>query len=237
MSAALDAVKESVEVPWKASKAAPEATSSTVTAAADATSAVQSSAQTSETPAATDAPADAPALNSSEESAATPPETAAPATAETSGSSMAPAAAAAAESAAAQGSSAEPTPSQAPAEASTPSATSGMKAETELKSSPSVPEFSADETPVPPRSLHWRHFATALKETTPSSSEALGTLADLRKWNDEFGEGQRDKKHKTVWGKGKFGFIPKPVGTEADGRVVDPNPSGKKAVVDTDARR
>ena len=45
----------------------------------------------------------------------------------------------------------------------------------------------------------------AMKEITPSSSEVLGSLADLRKWNEEFGEGRREKK-KQVWGKGRFGF-------------------------------
>ncbi|KAI0647163.1 AAA-domain-containing protein [Trametes meyenii] len=55
------------------------------------------------------------------------------------------------------------------------------------------------------RSLHWRNFEQALKEITPSASEALGSLAELRKWNDEFGEGRRAKKRQ-VWGKDRFGF-------------------------------
>lgn len=55
------------------------------------------------------------------------------------------------------------------------------------------------------RTLHLRNFSKALKEVTPSSSEILGSLAELRKWNEEFGEGQKNKKRQ-VWGKGKFGF-------------------------------
>lgn len=54
------------------------------------------------------------------------------------------------------------------------------------------------------RILHPHNFAKALKEITPSASESLGTLADLRKWNDEFGEGRKRKKQ--VWGKDRFGF-------------------------------
>ena len=55
------------------------------------------------------------------------------------------------------------------------------------------------------RSLAWRNFEQALKEITPSASESLGSLAELRKWNDEFGEGRRTKKRQ-VWGKDRFGF-------------------------------
>ncbi|KAG5646663.1 hypothetical protein DXG03_002653 [Asterophora parasitica] len=58
------------------------------------------------------------------------------------------------------------------------------------------------------RILHLHNFAKALKEITPSSSESLGSLAELRKWNDEFGEGRRDKKRQ-FWGKGRFGFTDK----------------------------
>ncbi|KAI0362238.1 AAA-domain-containing protein [Trametes cingulata] len=55
------------------------------------------------------------------------------------------------------------------------------------------------------RSLHWRNFEQALKEITPSASEALGSLSELRKWNEEFGEGRKAKKRQ-VWGKDRFGF-------------------------------
>ncbi|CDO71236.1 hypothetical protein BN946_scf184863.g32 [Trametes cinnabarina] len=55
------------------------------------------------------------------------------------------------------------------------------------------------------RSLHLRNFEQALKEITPSASEALGSLSELRKWNEEFGEGRRSKKRQ-VWGKDRFGF-------------------------------
>lgn len=129
-----------------------------------------------------------------------------------------------------------------PAVSDTPDGSSASSASTE--SSPSTdalpnpsadasgagePESKPEEPVVPPRVLHWHNFETALKEITPSSSEALGSLADLRKWNEEFGEGRKDKKHKSVWGKGKFGFIPKPVGGEGDGKVMDPSVDAKRA--------
>ncbi|CAL1704380.1 unnamed protein product [Somion occarium] len=70
-------------------------------------------------------------------------------------------------------------------------------------STPTLPE-------APPRKLSWRNFEVALKEITPSSSEALASLNDLRKWNDEFGEGRKGRK-KHVWGKDKFGFTGRPL--------------------------
>lgn len=70
------------------------------------------------------------------------------------------------------------------------------------------------------RVIHVRHFTKALKEITPSSSEFLGSLADLRKWNEEFGEGRKDRKRYQVWGKGRFGFINEAVPTQEEGRVT-----------------
>ncbi len=77
-----------------------------------------------------------------------------------------------------------------------------------------------DQVSLSPRVLYLRHFTQALKEITPSSSEALGTLADLRKWNEEFGEGRRDRKTRQVWGKGRFGFINAEDDVLEDGRVA-----------------
>jgi hypothetical protein len=82
------------------------------------------------------------------------------------------------------------------------------------------PEIEAEQKipkPSPSRRILRAHnFTKALREITPSASEALGTLADLRKWNNEFGEGRRDKKRVQVWGRGTFGFtIP---GTPADAK-------------------
>ena len=62
------------------------------------------------------------------------------------------------------------------------------------------------QTPIT-RVLKLRNFTKALKEITPSASEFLGSLADLRKWNDEFGEGRRERQKK-MWG-GRFGFTDK----------------------------
>ena len=81
------------------------------------------------------------------------------------------------------------------------------------------------------RIIHLRHFTKALKEITPSSSESLGSLADLRKWNEQFGEGQRDKRRIQVWGKGKFGFVdPSLVAGHDDGRVVEPRAMARTAM-------
>ncbi|KLO12599.1 AAA-domain-containing protein [Schizopora paradoxa] len=79
---------------------------------------------------------------------------------------------------------------------------------------------SSEGTVDVPRVLHLRHFTKALKEITPSSSESLGTLTALRKWNEEFGEGHTKKK-KIMWGKGLFGFAEKGAETHAapDGKV------------------
>ena len=60
----------------------------------------------------------------------------------------------------------------------------------------------------PLRVISLSNFEKALKEITPSSSESLGTLSELRKWNDEFGEGKREKR-RNMWGKGNFGFVEK----------------------------
>ena len=72
------------------------------------------------------------------------------------------------------------------------------------------------------RILRPHNFAKALKEITPSASESLGSLTDLRKWNDEFGEGRKRKKQ--VWGKDRFGFT-KQWHSGEDGRVVT-SPAG-----------
>ncbi|KAG1827017.1 uncharacterized protein BJ212DRAFT_1443205 [Suillus subaureus] len=102
------------------------------------------------------------------------------------------------------------------------SQTSGTETRTETQADTQEP--SLEEPVVEPlphvRVIHARHFTKALKEITPSSSESLGSLADLRKWNEEFGEGRKDKKRHQVWGKGRFGFINKTVPTQEDGRVT-----------------
>jgi hypothetical protein len=89
--------------------------------------------------------------------------------------------------------------------------------------SPSLVSSSADASSASPepeatherplRVISLSNFEQALKEITPSSSESLGTLSELRKWNDEFGEGKRDKR-RNMWGKGNFGFIEKGEGSD-----------------------
>jgi SpoVK/Ycf46/Vps4 family AAA+-type ATPase len=98
--------------------------------------------------------------------------------------------------------------------------------------SDSSPSTSPSDDQLPRlRTLRLRNFTKALKEITPSS-EALGSLADLRKWNDEFGEGRRDKKRKQFWGKDRFGFTDSGHGRGDNGRVlsIPPDISKSKAV-------
>jgi hypothetical protein len=71
-----------------------------------------------------------------------------------------------------------------------------------ISSEPSVPDPS-----VQPRMLYLRNFTKALKEIQPSSSESQGSLTELRKWNEEFGEGRQTRKRQQVWGRGRFGFV------------------------------
>lgn len=85
------------------------------------------------------------------------------------------------------------------------------------KTEENTPQTSGDSELATQRILRPHHFAKALKEITPSASESLGSLADLRKWNDEFGEGRRRKKQ--VWGKDRFGFT-KQWHSGEDGRVA-----------------
>lgn len=68
------------------------------------------------------------------------------------------------------------------------------------------------------RTIHLRNFEKALTEITPSASESLGSLAELRKWNEEFGEGRKQRKQ-VVWGKGRFGFTLNQVDDSGAGRV------------------
>lgn len=82
-------------------------------------------------------------------------------------------------------------------------------------------ESSTSESEPARRVLRMAHFEKALKEITPSASEQMGTLADLRKWNEEFGEGGRKRGNK-IWGVGKFGFIVKGEDQAEEGRVKQP---------------
>ncbi|TFK76524.1 AAA-domain-containing protein, partial [Pluteus cervinus] len=75
-------------------------------------------------------------------------------------------------------------------------------------------------TEVPIRKLHQHNFVKALQEITPSSSEILGSLAELRKWNEEFGEGRRNRKRQQVWGKGSFGFTTQSAQPQEEGKVL-----------------
>ncbi|KAF9264807.1 AAA-domain-containing protein [Marasmius fiardii PR-910] len=94
-----------------------------------------------------------------------------------------------------------------------------------------VADTSADNTqsekaegsaPQLSRVLSKRNFDKALKEITPSSSEALGSLAELRKWNEEFGEGRKDRKRLLIWGKGLFGFNDKGNSPKQDDIRISP---------------
>lgn len=62
---------------------------------------------------------------------------------------------------------------------------------------------------MPKRVLMQKHFKIALEEIRPSASEE-GSLPELRKWAEQFGEGGKRKGKKSGFGKG-FGFSDEPV--------------------------
>ncbi|KAI0065437.1 AAA-domain-containing protein [Artomyces pyxidatus] len=104
----------------------------------------------------------------------------------------------------------EPPPAEPVSESTPTEVTDGIQSTGETQSvEPSADDNTtssdASTPPQPQRVLQAHNFAKALKEITPSSSETLGTLAGLRKWNEEFGEGRKQRK-KQVWGKDRFGF-------------------------------
>lgn len=110
-----------------------------------------------------------------------------------------------------------------PASTQTDTAAASTDAAPENAVTPGDATSSASEPEKPQRVLSARHFIRALKEITPSASEHLGTLSDLRKWNDEFGDGAhgRRKRKTAVWGKDRFGFTDR-TGREAEpGRVAE----------------
>ncbi|RKP13668.1 P-loop containing nucleoside triphosphate hydrolase protein, partial [Piptocephalis cylindrospora] len=54
----------------------------------------------------------------------------------------------------------------------------------------------------PPRVVEMRHVEGALQEVGPSCSDGMSSLVDLRKWDDEYGEGGKRRGSKPVWGFG-----------------------------------
>ncbi|KAG8772080.1 hypothetical protein FRC12_003249 [Ceratobasidium sp. 428] len=69
----------------------------------------------------------------------------------------------------------------------------------EAPSSPSTGAITPEEKAEPskPRILGARHFLRALMDVAPSSSESQGSLSELRKWNTQFGTGERDRPRAT----------------------------------------
>ncbi|KAJ2936719.1 hypothetical protein H1R20_g376, partial [Candolleomyces eurysporus] len=131
-------------------------------------------------------------------------------------------------------------PAQAPSESSGNDAADSSNVLGSVSSSPSAPpelaesgkseptrDASQTTEPIPhTRVLHLHNFLKALKEITPSSSESLGSLSELRKWNDEFGEGRKGKR-KSPWGRGLFGFIEakKPIAEESKVATAPSSPA------------
>lgn len=107
---------------------------------------------------------------------------------------------------------------------------SSPEASTQDTQTDSSDASASDSSTTYSRTIHLRHFTKALKEITPSSSETLGSLADLRKWNEQFGEGQREKRRIQVWGKGKFGFVdPLLAAGQDEGRVAEPRAMARRS--------
>ncbi|PIL24102.1 transporter [Ganoderma sinense ZZ0214-1] len=114
-----------------------------------------------------------------------------------------------------------------PAQQDEPAATATSASNPDSASASSQDNPSATAEVPHPRSLAWRNFEQALKEITPSASESLGSLAELRKWNEEFGEGRKTKKNQ-VWGKGRFGFtlpVLEEAGIKLEPGVATPTPA------------
>lgn len=82
-------------------------------------------------------------------------------------------------------------------------------------------ENPEDAEPIAPqkltRVLRAKHFETALGEIRPSSSEE-GTIGELRKWAELYGEGGTKKGKKSGFGKG-FGFGEEALTQKGFGRV------------------
>ncbi|KZT11220.1 AAA-domain-containing protein [Laetiporus sulphureus 93-53] len=118
----------------------------------------------------------------------------------------------------------EATAADAPEKPSTVTAEPSAVETTEAKAEGqdlSAPAITVAPAPSYARTIAWRNFEKALKEITPSASESLGSLADLRKWNEEFGEGRKQRK-RVVWGKGRFGFTIEPPDNQEPGKVAVP---------------
>ena len=99
---------------------------------------------------------------------------------------------------------------------------SGAQASTDEQikaDAPATPDTESKDGADALRVLHERNFLKALKEITPSASESLGTLSDLRKWNEEFGEGRKKQKSMRVWGRDMFGFTIKAGDGREEGMV------------------
>lgn len=167
VSAALDAVKERVNVPWRSSLSSASSSSAVPPDVQQATETQQRTAMTAEEYAVD------PSLQSTMEPL-----------------------------------------SEARAESTDDTVPSESSAHTADAAADHVTTSSAAES-TPPRMLTWKNFEKALKEITPSASEYLGSLAELRKWNDEFGEGRKERR-KQVWGKGRFGFAVPTEATEGE---------------------
>lgn len=96
-----------------------------------------------------------------------------------------------------------------------------------VPSAPSDPitDSALKTGPKEGRVLTIANFERALKEITPSSSETLGTLSELRKWNEEFGEGRKNNKRRIqLWGKDRFGFSDPGGLPSQEGRVASDPP-------------
>ncbi|WVW79693.1 hypothetical protein I302_101663 [Kwoniella bestiolae CBS 10118] len=92
----------------------------------------------------------------------------------------------------------------------------GNEPSTEEMAEDEEDESTTSDLPEPPvRILAWKHFKIALEEIRPSSSEE-GSLPELRKWSEQFGEGGTRKGKKSGFGKG-FGFGDEKTGDRLSG--------------------
>ncbi|THU86408.1 AAA-domain-containing protein [Dendrothele bispora CBS 962.96] len=102
--------------------------------------------------------------------------------------------------------------------------------QSQASNSSKSPSQQLPEPAKVPRIITQRNFDKALKEITPSSSETLGSLSELRRWNEEFGEGNKERRKRLVWGKGRFGFNDRSGSVQEEIGRVAPSPASETSI-------
>ncbi|KAI6005522.1 AAA-domain-containing protein [Pisolithus albus] len=79
--------------------------------------------------------------------------------------------------------------------------------------------------------LPWDTPLDAISAATNDNQPPNLSSTDLRKWNEQFGEGRKDKRRLQVWGRGRFGFTDATFGLGQDeGRISEPREVAKDQI-------